>query len=521
MRAGQAGDTGGRPLCPGATVASGGRSWLAAGVTSFLVVAMASCSGQRDLIRASSCPPVPTELAVAPPAGPSCDNDALTAYDGLLVLAPHPDDETLGFGGLRSAYRAQGKPVQTVVVSDGDAYCEACRLWKSLSTRGATCGAEDLSNFATPEVDSFAEVRRGESAAAAAILGLPPPEFLGYADTGLAAAWLDSRRGRPGRRLRHADFSACSDCETCPGGYGEGPETDLTATTLMETLSARLAATSPRTLVTTTHWLDGHGDHAALGNFVKTLNDALEVPRPVAYAVIHAHTPKQTPHPDCWYPAPAAPVCPCIEESCAEADPGRVAALQGYRLLPTWPAALPDDAPYGEEKQLCLPKEMYLGADAVKLRAVGAYRSQLGRAARQGAMPEHLDGIMDCNGYLVSFVRRTEAFVLPEPAACDPAGFWEGMGGSSGEGGDESNLRLTLTLDAGQGRRVSGSLTWTDGDGVTASQGLAGEVDDRCELMLRATDGPAATYRAAVSWDGKSMYGSGDGGTPGFFVVHR
>ena len=32
-------------------------------------------------------------------------------------------------------------------------------------------------------------MRRGESVAAAAILGMPAPTFLGYPDTGLAAAW--------------------------------------------------------------------------------------------------------------------------------------------------------------------------------------------------------------------------------------------------------------------------------------------------------------------------------------------
>jgi LmbE family N-acetylglucosaminyl deacetylase len=480
-----------------------------------------SCAAQRDLATAPPCLPVPGELTVAAPAEPTCDDAELTAYDALLVLAPHPDDETLGFAGLRSAFHAQGKPVDTVVVTDGDAYCEACSLWKSLSTRGATCGVEDLSNLATPEVDSFAEVRRAESAAAAEILGLPAPELLGYPDTGLAAAWTNARRGRPGERLRRSDFSACLDCATCAGGYGEGPETDLTAATLMETLAARLAATSPRALVATTHWLDGHGDHSALGNFVKTLNDALDEPRPVAYAVIHAHTPKETPHPDCWYPAPAAPVCPCMEESCAVADPGRVAALQRLRLRPEWPAALPDDAPYGEEKQVCLPEEIYRGAGATKLLAVEAYPSQLGSLAREGTMPAHLDAMMDCNGYLVSFVRRTEAFVLPEPVACDPVGAWRGAGGSSGNGSTAEHSDVTLTLKAESPGRVSGALTWSGEGDAKVRQALAGAVGDGCDLELHGTEGDAATYRATISRDGKSMYGSWNGEVAGYFVVHR
>jgi hypothetical protein len=46
---------------------------------------------------------------------------------------------------------------------------------------------------------------------------------------------------------------------------------------------------------------------------------------------------------------------------------------------------------------------------------VRSYASQLGRLARTGRHPAAVDGIMDCNGYLMSFIRRTEAFVLVEP----------------------------------------------------------------------------------------------------------
>ncbi len=354
--------------------------------------------------------------ALAPPAEPACDNEALTKYDGLLVIGPHPDDEMLGFAGLVAAYREQGKPFAVIVTTDGDAYCEACRFWKTSSVRGATCDALDLSNLATPEPDSFAEVRRGESAAAAAALGLPPPTFLGYPDTGLGAAWKNLAAGEPKKPLRRSDFGKCSDCETCEGGYDEGPATELTAETLMASLRERIAATSERTLLATTHWLDGHADHAALGSFVRQLNGELDRPRAVAYAVIHAHTPKSTPHPDCWYPAPAAVACPCMDERCAGADPAWIASLARHRFRPDWPAALPDDTEYGEETQLCLPERLYQGEAAAKLAAVRSYKSQLGFAARTGSHPDALAGIMDCNGYLMSFVRRTEAFVLAEPA---------------------------------------------------------------------------------------------------------
>jgi hypothetical protein len=69
-------------------------------------------------------------------------------------------------------------------------------------------------------------------------------------------------------------------------------------------------------------------------------------------------------------------------------------------------------------RQLCLAPELWQGEAATKLAAVRAYASQRGTAARQGNHPAGLSMIMDCNGYLGSFVRRTEAFVL-EPAGAN------------------------------------------------------------------------------------------------------
>jgi len=360
--------------------------------------------------------------ALSRPDDPECANAALLAYDGLLVFGPHPDDEVLGFGGLEAAYRAAGKPVQVVVSTDGDAYCEACRLWKTSSTTGTTCTATDLSNLATPEVDSFGEVRRGESRAAAAALGLGEPTFLGYPDTGLAAAWRNFSAGDLTKPLRRSDFSMCTSCEQCSGGYGEGPETTLSATTLMDAIRSRIAASSERTLIATTHWLDGHPDHAALGQFVKKLAAEQPRPRTVAYAVIHAHTPKDRSHPDCWYPGPGAPACPCAnDERCATANTSWVSTLASHRLRPDWAWLPPDDADYGAWKQLCVPEALYSGAQPAKLTAIRSYASQLGTLARQGSHPPGLSGIMDCNGYLTSFARKTEPFVLVEPGSAAAA----------------------------------------------------------------------------------------------------
>ena len=69
------------------------------------------------------------------------------------------------------------------------------------------------------------------------------------------------------------------------------------------------------------------------------------------------------------------------------------------------------------ERQLCLPEPLWQGEAGAKLAAVRSYASQRGSLARTGSHPAGLDGIMGCNGYLRSFVRRTEAFVLVDPQA--------------------------------------------------------------------------------------------------------
>ncbi|MDP4001929.1 PIG-L deacetylase family protein [Methylobacterium sp. NEAU K] len=77
--------------------------------------------------------------------------DALVASGGLVVVAPHPDDESLGCGGLIAAARAAGRPVHLVVVSDG-------------------CGSHTHSRLYPP--DRLRILRETETLRAVAILGL-------------------------------------------------------------------------------------------------------------------------------------------------------------------------------------------------------------------------------------------------------------------------------------------------------------------------------------------------------------
>jgi LmbE family N-acetylglucosaminyl deacetylase len=69
-----------------------------------------------------------------------------------VVISPHPDDETLGAGGLIASQCRKGVPVSIIAVSDGEA--------------------------AYPEYPDLAGVRRGEHREAARALGVEPMDLL-------------------------------------------------------------------------------------------------------------------------------------------------------------------------------------------------------------------------------------------------------------------------------------------------------------------------------------------------------
>lgn len=78
-----------------------------------------------------------------------------------LVIAPHPDDEVIGCGGLIAHLISAGASVHVAIVTDG-----------------AAGGEGDLSELAA--------LRQRESTAGLAVLGAPAPTFLGYADRSIS-----------------------------------------------------------------------------------------------------------------------------------------------------------------------------------------------------------------------------------------------------------------------------------------------------------------------------------------------
>jgi LmbE family N-acetylglucosaminyl deacetylase len=131
----------------------------------------------------------------------------LTECTGLVIVAPHPDDETLGLGATAAHLVASGVDVQVVSVSDGGA---------------AQPGASPV------DQTRLETMRRNELHSATAILGTRPPTSLGLPD---------------GQLADHEDR-------------------------LTDLLLAILAAATPQTWCAATWRGDGHPDHEAVGRAV-------------------------------------------------------------------------------------------------------------------------------------------------------------------------------------------------------------------------------------------------------------
>ncbi len=106
-----------------------GQAWLGIAAAALL---LGACNDDTIVVQeGDACPVFPAAVPSAP-TPVACNNAALTSYDELLIITPHPDDEVLGFAGLMLEFIRLNKPVHIVVVTVGDAYCDACSFWKNV-----------------------------------------------------------------------------------------------------------------------------------------------------------------------------------------------------------------------------------------------------------------------------------------------------------------------------------------------------------------------------------------------------
>jgi LmbE family N-acetylglucosaminyl deacetylase len=122
--------------------------------------------------------------------------------DRLFVLAAHPDDETLGAGGLIATASSLGLPVTVVTASDGEAS----------HPQSSTHSPAELAHIRRREaIDALAQLHPG---AELIFLGLPDSNLAAHEDE-LAARIVDHLGGSthlitPWSGDRHPDHAACA-----------------------------------------------------------------------------------------------------------------------------------------------------------------------------------------------------------------------------------------------------------------------------------------------------------------------
>lgn len=176
--------------------------------------------------------------------------DTPTRETRLLVVAPHPDDETLACGGLIARAAQAGARVSVVWLTCGDGSAvDALLVEKSLRPRPRTFLA-------------LGERRMREADAAAARLGVVAPRryFLGYPDAGLAAL--------VGGRRRTPFMSPFTRAEAVPYTRARSPGAPYTREGLERELAEILDIERPTWLLAP-HRLDRHPDHRAAALLVR------------------------------------------------------------------------------------------------------------------------------------------------------------------------------------------------------------------------------------------------------------
>lgn len=241
----------------------------------------------------------------------------LDAGTSLLVVSPHPDDETLCCAGVIQRVRDAGGQVSVVWITSGDAaWVDLLLISRSLFPSAAR--ARELG-----------ERRMGEAREATARLGVAPPGqlFLGYPDGGIEQLLGAAHRAMP-YTSRTTAVAAVPYADALYPGHpytGEALERDFLAV---------LERVRP-TLILAPSELDSHPDHRSAGRLTQYALAHYPGSTAVRYWIVHGGagwpSPRAllpgiplTPAPRMLPLAPAA-----FELTFAEED-GKLGALQAY-----------------------------------------------------------------------------------------------------------------------------------------------------------------------------------------------
>lgn len=187
-----------------------------------------------------------------------CGNHQFLKSQRIIVVAPHPDDEILGFAGLIFDALQAKKEVKVVIVTNGDGYGSACYFWQNGFPREDSMqqGPECSRAF----LEYYGKSRISESKRALSLLGLDSSNVitLGYPD-----GWV-------GEMYRHPDSVYLGNTSRLTSNAGKS----FTSGHLKEELKA-IFTENRNEEIYSLHHLDSHDDHASLAKFIQDVRTEL------------------------------------------------------------------------------------------------------------------------------------------------------------------------------------------------------------------------------------------------------
>jgi LmbE family N-acetylglucosaminyl deacetylase len=226
------------------------------------MLALALCAAARGASPAAAAPATPPASPAKPEALPPIDGDT-----SLLVVAPHPDDETLCCAGVIQRVLRSGGRASVAWITSGD----ASEL--DLLIEGRLFGGAG-------RLRELAEKRMLEARTATARLGVPTEGqlFLGYPDRGLLSLVTDHRATPYTSRF--------TDAAAVPYSAALFPAHPYTGESLERDFAAVLERVRP-TLILAPSLRDTHPDHRATGLLTIAVTTRHGMLGSVRYWIVH------------------------------------------------------------------------------------------------------------------------------------------------------------------------------------------------------------------------------------------
>ena len=306
--------------------------------------------------------------------------------NAIIIIAPHPDDEVLGFAGIIYDALKMGKTVKVVLLTNGEGYGSACYFWKN------GCPAEDSNCLGTgcspSDLEKFGKVRIEESKRALKQLGLNSEHLitLSYPD------------GFIGDMFRYPD----SVFTSVTGNNISATGKKFTGKNLIDDLKT-IFKTYTEEIVFSTHIKDQHPDHGLLAAFIQQARNELiseNILFPTYWGVIHQPG---------WGDNNSWPLPSCSREY----RKGEAMKTREERYCPSQ-VLYPPDAMKEVPERYFMDPDLWKSKDGEKpamRKAIDEYRTQSGLITISDSLPRKgYEGWMDRNGFLLSFVKINHLF---------------------------------------------------------------------------------------------------------------